>query len=85
MLPGLLAGAVSGSLQFWMLSKFTKAITGGGLSGKAALFGLCQFFLPLFVLLGCAFLFKEALIWVAIGMVAVLVICALVRFLANKK
>jgi len=85
LLPGFIIGAVSGALQFWMLAKFTKAVTGGGLDKKAVLLGVCQFFLPLIVLLGCAFLLNNALIWAAAGMVAVLIICSLVRFLTNKK
>ena len=85
MVLGLIIGAVSGLLQFWMLAKFTKAVTGGGLDKKAALLGACQFLLPLVVLLGCAFLFYDSLLWAASGMVAVLVVCSTVRFLLNKK
>ena len=84
-LIGLIIGVVSGVVQFWMLAKFTKAVTGGGLDKKAALFGVCQFLLPLIVLLGCAFLFYNALLWAAIGMIAVLVVCSTIRFLLNKK
>ena len=84
MLIGLIIGAVSGVLQFWMLTKFTKAVTGGGFSGKTALLGVSQFFLPLIVLLGCAFLLNNALLWAAIGMIAALVVCALARFLSPR-
>ena len=85
MLLGLIIGAASGTLQFWMLTRFTKAVTGGGLDNKAVLFGVCQFLLPLIVLLGCAYLFYNALLWAAIGMIAVLVVCAFVRFIFAKK
>ena len=66
-----------------MLSKFTKAVTGGGFSGKTALLGVLQFFLPLVVLLGCALLLNSALLWAAIGMIAALVVSALVRYIAK--
>ena len=82
---GLIIGVASGLLQFLMLSKFTKAVTGGGLDRKALLFGVCQFLLPLAVLLGCAYLLRNALLWAAIGMVAVLVVCSMARLLLNKK
>jgi len=85
MLLGLIIGAASGVLQFWMLARFTKAVTGGGLDKKAVLFGVCQFLLPLVVLLGCAYLFYNALLWAAVGMIAVLVVCAVARFIFAKK
>ena len=85
MLIGLAIGAVSGVLQFWMLSRFTKAVTGGGLDKKAVLFGVCQFLLPLIVLLACAFLIRDSLLWAAIGMVVVLVLSSFVKFFLTKK
>ena len=84
MLPGLIIGVASGVLQFWMLAKFTKAVTGGGLDKKAVLFGVFQFFLPLAVLLGCAFLLSDALVWAAVGIAGSLVLCALARYITNK-
>ena len=85
MLIGLIIGAGSGVLQFFMLSRFTKAVTGGGLDKKAVLFGVCQFLLPLIVLLICAFLLRDALLWAAIGMVVVLVSFSFVKFVLTKK
>ena len=84
-LIGLIIGVASGILQFWMLSKFTKAVTGGGLDKKAVILGSCQFLLPLVVLLGCSFLLRDSLLWAALGMVAVLVVCSFARVLINKK
>ena len=84
-LVGLIIGAVSGVLQFWMLTKFTQAVTGGGLSGKTAMLGISQFFLPLVVLLGCAFLLNNALLWAALGMIITLVISAFAKFALNKR
>ena len=85
MLIGLIIGVVSGILQFWMLVRFTKAITGDGLDKKAVLFGVCQFLLPLIVLVGCAFLLRGSLLWAAIGMVVVLVSCSTIKFVFIKK
>ena len=84
MLPGLIIGAASGVLQFWMLAKFTKAVTGGGFDKITALLGVAQFFLPLAVLLGCAFLLNGALIWAAAAMAAVLVIASFIKFLRAR-
>ena len=85
MLIGLIIGVVSGVLQYWMLVRFTKAVTGDGLDKKAVLFGVCQFLLPLVVLLGCAFLLSGSLIWAAIGMVVVLVSFSMSKFVFTKK
>jgi len=82
---GLIIGAASGAVQFWMLSRFTKSVTGGALNTKAALLGVCQFLLPLLVLAGCALLFADGLLWAGVGMIGVIVSCALVQFLRSRK
>ena len=84
MLLGSIIGAASGVLQFWMLSKFTKAVTDGGFDKKAVMFGVIQFFLPLAVLLGCAFLLDGALLWAAAGMAAVLIVASFIKFLLAR-
>ena len=85
MLPGLIIGVAAGAVQVFMLAKFTKAVTGGGLDKVAVLFGVCQFFLPLVVLLGCAFLLKGSLIWPAIGMIIILVGFSIIKFVLPSK
>ena len=85
MLLGLVIGAASGSLQFHMLSKFTKAITTGTLNNKTVMLGVMQFLLPLAVLLGCAFLLNDSLLWAATGMAASLVICSLAKFVLTHR
>ena len=82
---GLIIGAASGAAQFWLLSRFTKAVTGGALDTKSVLLGVCQFFLPLIVLAGCALLFTDGLIWAAVGMAGLLIGCALVQFVLSRK
>ena len=84
-LLGLIIGAVSGAAQVWMLARFTKAITGGGLDKITVLYGVCQFFLPLIVLLGCAFIIIDSLIWAAIGMAVILVGFSFIKFMLPKK
>jgi hypothetical protein len=83
-LAGLLVGAASGGFHFWLLSRFTRAVTGGGFSGGAALLGAAQFFLPLAVLLAVAFIKRELLLTTALGMAAALIGCALTRFLVTR-
>ena len=85
MLIGLIIGVVAGVLQFWMLLKFTKAVTGGNLDNKTVFLGIGQFLLPLAVLLICAFLLSDALLWAAIGIVGTLLLCGIVRFLIGRK
>ena len=80
-LLSLIIGIATGILQFMMLAMFTKAIASGVLSIRTVVLGICQFLIPLAVLLLCAFLFSDALLWVAIGMVAALVISAFARSL----
>ena len=85
MLLGFFIGAASGYFQFRLLSVFTKAVTGGAPDMRAVLLGVGQFFLPLVVLLSCAFLLPGSLFWAAAGMVVLLAGCALVRFLSVRK
>ena len=82
---GLIIGAASGVGSFLMLSRFTKAVTGGAFSAKNILFGVAQFFLPLVVLLVCALLFPNGLLWAAAGMAGALIIGALTRFMITLK
>jgi len=85
---GFVIGAVSGTVQFFLLSKFTGAVTGGKSAKKTALFAITQFLLPFAVLLACAFLLSGGLLLVGIGMATALIVCAVVRFFivsrANK-
>ena len=82
---GLFIGAASGTVQFRMLSKFTSAVTCGALNVKAVLLGTSQFFLPLAVLLICALILPEYLMWSGIGMAAALTVCALASFITSRK
>jgi len=79
-LLGFVIGAVSGTVQFFLLSKFTGFITGGKSGKKTILFAVTQFLLPFAVLVLCAFLLSDELLLVGIGMAAALIVCAAVRF-----
>lgn len=82
---GLFIGIVAGAFQFWMLSIFTKAITSGLFSTKSVLFGLLQFFLPLGVLIGIAFIRRQDLLWAGIGITGSLIISAIAKYFINAR
>jgi len=88
---GLIIGAASGILQYYLLLKFTTALTGGMFNKKAVLFAVTQFFLPLAVFLSCIFFLGEDilgenyLMWTGIGMAAALIISAVVKYLTALK
>jgi len=82
---GFLIGIASGVVQFFLLLKFTTAVTGGKINGKVAIFAITQFLFPFAVLLLCAFFLNEKLMWVGIGMAAALIISAVIRFLTVSK
>ena len=82
---GFVIGVASGAVQFWMLAKFTSSITHGTFNNKTVIFAITQFLLPLVVLVGCAFLLSESLMWTGIGIAASLIICAAVRFILTLR
>ena len=69
---GLVVGFISGGIQFWLLSMFTRRVTGAGPKAAAALLGLAQFLLPLPTLLAVAFFRKADLLPAAAGITAAL-------------
>ena len=82
---GVIIGAASGIVQFLLLSSFTRAATHGKISGKAVFIALFQFLLPLIVLLCCALLLSQSILWTGVSMAASLTICAVSRFLLTLK
>ena len=82
---GLIVGAAAGAFSFRMLLKLTGSIIRGTFNNKTALFAATQFLLPFAVLLGCALLIPESLMWVGIGIAATLIICAAVRFIRSYR
>jgi len=82
---GISIGVVAGVIQFFLLMKFTGAVTGGKFSKKTVLFAITQFLLPFAVLLICAFFLEGELLLVGIGIASSLVLCAVVRFIMVSK
>jgi hypothetical protein len=81
---GLVIGIIAGGFQFWLLSKFTKRVTGGSLTASAVLVGLAQFLLPFAVLIGMAFLRRQDLIWAAVGVTGALIGGVLIKFIMTR-
>jgi len=82
---GFIIGAVSGIVQFFLLSKFTSSVTGGKSGKRTVLFAITQFLLPFAVLVVCAFLLSSELMLAGIGIAAALIICAAVKFFIVSK
>jgi len=82
---GFFIGLVSGVVQFFMLLKFTTALSGGKFSGKTVIFAITQFLFPFAVLLLCAFFLHDDLMWTGIGMAAALIVSAVIRFIIVSK
>ena len=82
---GVSIGVVAGVIQFFLLMKFTGAVTGGKFNKKTVLFAITQFLLPFAVLLICAFFLEGELLLVGIGIASSLVLCAVVRFIMVSK
>ena len=82
---GLLIGIVAGAFQFWMLSRFVRSIANGNFSVKKVPIAVAQFFFPFIVLVGCAFLLIDGLMWAGVGMAAVLVVCAVAWFVHSRR
>ena len=84
-LLGIVIGAASGTVQYFLLSKFTGSVTGGKFGKRTVLFAITQFLFPFSVLVICALFLSTELLMVGIGMAASLVICAVVRFFIVSK
>lgn len=82
---GLFIGIAAGLFQFWLLSKFTKLITRGSMNPKALLLGLSQFFLPMLILVGVAFIKRQDLFLAAVGITATLIIGAITKHVINTR
>ena len=79
-LLAFIIGVVSGIAQVWLLSRFTNAVSCGKINIKVVFIAIFQLFLPLIVLVCCALLLSQNLLWMGIGMVSSLIVCACARF-----
>ena len=73
-------GLITGVVQFFLLYKFVTSVTGGQMGKKTVIFGLTQFLFPFAVLVICAFLLTDNLMWIGIAAAASLIISAVIRF-----
>ncbi|MCL2627805.1 MAG: hypothetical protein FWD44_03810 [Oscillospiraceae bacterium] len=78
-------GAISGAVQFFLLSKFTGSATGGKSGMRTVLFALTQFLFPFAVLLISAFLLEGDILPIGIGMAASLVVCAVIKYVIYSR
>ena len=77
----VLIGLVTGIIQFFLLYKFVTSVTGGKQGIKTLIFAVTQFLFPFAVLVLCAFLLTDNLMWIGIGAAASLIISAVIRFI----
>jgi len=82
---GLLIGIVTGVVQFFLLFKFVTSATGGKSGNKTVLFAITQFLFPFAVLVVCAFIIGESIMWVGIGIASALIISAVIKFVFASK
>ncbi|MCL2426975.1 MAG: hypothetical protein FWD05_11645 [Oscillospiraceae bacterium] len=80
-------GVVAGVIQYLLLQLFTGTLTKGKgkVGGRSVLYALTQFLFPFIVLVVCALLLVDSLMWVGIGMASALIICAVTRFIITAK
>ena len=78
-------GVVTGVIQFYLLYKFVTSVTGGKSGSKTAIFAITQFLFPFAVLVICAFLLTDNLMWIGIGAAASLIISAIIKFILTPK
>ena len=84
-LPGFMIGLAAGAVYFYVLSRFTAMVTGGTFTMRMALIGFLQFFIPLAVLVLCAFFLPNQLLWVGTGMAAALLGSAVIKFILVQR
>ena len=72
---GFFIGAISGSAQYWMLSKFYGQAATGRRSISTMIFVFSQFLLPFILLLSTMMILADGAMLVGIGMLAALFLC----------
>lgn len=82
---GLGIGLISGCLQFWLLSQFTKGIASGTFSIKTVLLGMVQFFLPMGILILMAFIRRQDLLWTGIGITGAVILGAIIKYIIGAR
>jgi len=80
-------GLVAGVVQYLLLQKFTGSVTKdqGKSRGRGVAFALAQFLFPFVVLVACALIYADSLMWVGIGIASSLIVCAVIKFIITSK
>ena len=81
----VLVGIGAGCVQFYLLYKFVTSVTGGKSGTKTLLFAITQFLFPFVILVICAFVLPDSLMWVGIGIATSLIACAIIKFVVVPK
>jgi hypothetical protein len=79
-MTGVIAGVGCGLVEYFLLARFTKAVTNGGLKLPTALL-LATFFFPVAVILPFAFMVPSEIHIMGIAAASVLTIYSLIRFI----
>jgi hypothetical protein len=74
-MSGFFIGAISGSAQYWMLSKFYGQSATRKRSISTVIFVFSQFLLPFILLLSTMMILTDGALLVGIGMLAALLLC----------
>ena len=82
---GFFIGVIAGIVQFLLLMKFTGAVTKGKMTGKTVIFAVTQFLFPFAVLVLCAFIIVDSLMFVAIGIASAMICSAVVRYIITSR
>ncbi|NLT13537.1 MAG: hypothetical protein GXY05_04265 [Clostridiales bacterium] len=81
---GLAVGIAAGAVQFWLLTKFTRYVTSGGITPFVVMLGFLQLLLPFGALLAVAFLRRQDLLLAGVGISGALIGGLFVRFLLMR-
>jgi len=81
----VIVGLATGVVQFFLLYKFVTSVTGGKMGIKTLIFAVTQFLFPFAILVICAFLLPDSLMWVGIGTAVSLIASAIIRFVRVSK
>jgi len=83
-MTGVIVGICCGLVEYFLLARFTKAVTSGGSKLPTALLIVTIFF-PVAVILPFAFMLPSEIHIMGIATASVLTICSLIRFISEKR
>ena len=83
-MPGLLIGLVCGAGELFLLTRLTKVLLSGDMF-KAFIYILFKFLLIAAALASVTIWFRSDLIWCGVGISSVLIICAIIINIRNRR